>query len=92
MNDILLGVFLGPAGVALVLALIGKFMPEGPRRKAIRALGRFISNRARSKVGKAFWEPIEDELKKVLKETADDLGDGMDEDDKNGDEKKGRTP
>ncbi len=81
MNELILKIALSGAGVSFILYAVRKVWKEEAWKKMWRNLGRRMSGKARGRLGKAFWEPIETFLQSRLNVAVVELSAGLDEDD-----------
>ena len=81
MKELILKIALSGAGVSFILYAVRKVWKEDAWKKMWRNLGRRISGKARGKLGKAFWEPIETFIQSRLDSAISELCEGLNEDD-----------
>jgi len=62
IKDILQGIILSGASAGLIFLILGRILPNDKLYKLGVNIGKALTNQGRAKLGKAFWEKIEDFL------------------------------
>jgi hypothetical protein len=84
MKDVISNIVLSGAGATFLLFVVARLLPNDKLRAAGLAIGRAASSIGVHKLGRAFWEKIEDFLENSSGVFLVGLREGLDEDDQAG--------
>ena len=82
MKGILTGVVFSGVGLSFFLMLLSRLIPNDALKKSGIKAGRILSKTGRSRMGRKFWEGLEDFIENSLGVVFSGLKEGWNEDDK----------
>ena len=81
MKGILTNVVFSGVGLSFILLLFSRLIPNGALKKSGIKAGRILSKTGRSRLGKKFWEGLENYIENSLGVLFSGLKEGWNEDD-----------
>jgi len=81
MKNLIANVLLSGTGASFVLLLLTRLLPNNSIRAASVKIGRFMTGFGRMRLGKSFWEKVEDFIENSIAVCWEGFREGLNSDD-----------
>ena len=82
MKELFMNIVLSGTGAAFVLLFLTRLLPNDKLKAAFLSIGRFLTGYGRSRLGKTFWEKIDDFIENSITACWEGFREGLNVDEK----------